>query len=250
MLFSPCVSTPPHLRKLTARLRSPLHLLLVSSLSCDPPHLPFAMAPLAPRRGEVQAYGIKSCLLDDSSDVISWNKAISEYVKNGQSDFALDCFMEMRKLNVGYDNVTFVVVLSAIAGTEYFDLSEQLHGIAIKSMLWNYAEFLLTSTVTHFCPKMDLTMDSFVLTALIDAYSKMGCMDEAKLLYMDCFDIASGNALVAGYVAIGDNHEALELFSSIVRTGQLPNHFTLATALKACSSLLPLNKGNKFILRQ
>ncbi|OAY85290.1 Pentatricopeptide repeat-containing protein [Ananas comosus] len=277
---------------------------------------------------QVQAYGIKSCLLDDSSDVISWNKAISEYVKNGQSDFALDCFMEMRKLNVGYDNVTFVVVLSAIAGTEYFDLSEQLHGIAIKvgfstdvsvsnnlinmyakmgnlncarqvfdemnevdlvswnSMIASCAnngleeesinylmdmlkhgvipdQFTLASVLRAcsgitrnsslhrqlhiFALKMDLTMDSFVLTALIDAYSKMGCMDEAKLLFshMDCFDIASGNALVAGYVAIGDNHEALELFSSIIRTGQLPNHFTLATALKACSSLVALEQGKQ-----
>ncbi|URE14579.1 repeat-containing protein [Musa troglodytarum] len=275
---------------------------------------------------QVLAYGNKTCLLDDFADVLSRNKIMSEHVRNGDYDAALECFLEMKRLNFGYDNVTFVIVLSAVTSGEYFEAGEQLHAMVTKAGLcsdvsvsnslinmyakmgslayarhvfedmkefdlvsWNTMisncaqnsleaesvelfikmlrlgvlpdQFTMASTlracsginigylmleqVHCFALKQGLFMDIFVLTALVDVYAKKGKMEEAELLFsgMDWFDLASCNALIAGYVINGYPNKALDLFSSITRSGERPNDFTLATVLKACGGLVTFENG-------
>ncbi|XP_064973075.1 pentatricopeptide repeat-containing protein At4g33170-like [Musa acuminata AAA Group] len=275
---------------------------------------------------QVLAYGIKTCLLDDFADVLSRNKIMSEHVRNGDYDAALECFLEMKRLNFGYDNVTFVIALSAVTSGEYFEAGKQLHAMVTKAGLcsdvsvsnslinmyakmgslayarhvfedmkefdlvsWNTMisncaqnsleaesvelfikmlrlgvlpdQFTMASTlracsgitigylmleqVHCFSLKQGLFMDIFVLTALVDAYAKKGKMEDAELLFsrMDWFDLASCNALIAGYVINGYPNKALDLFSSITRSGERPNDFTLATVLKACSGLVAFENG-------
>ncbi|XP_072953475.1 pentatricopeptide repeat-containing protein At4g33170 [Typha angustifolia] len=278
---------------------------------------------------QVRAYGIKSCLInDDCSDVISWNKTMSKHVRNGENGSVLDCFLEMKMLNVGYDNVTFVILISAITGMECFEVGKQIHGVVLKMgfcmdvsvsnnlinmyskmgrldcsmqlfddmeqvdlVSWNSIisscaqNGLEQESIVHFVDmlkhgfvpdqftvasilracsgiknlsflhsqvhavalKLDLSRDSFVLTALIDVYARMGFIDEARVLFgrIDWFDIASYNALIAGYVTNNENRKALELFSSVIRMGEGPNHFTLATALNACSGLVAFGEGKQ-----
>ncbi|XP_008789295.2 pentatricopeptide repeat-containing protein At4g33170 [Phoenix dactylifera] len=277
---------------------------------------------------QVRAFGIKSCLFDDSSDVISWNKTMSEHVKAGENDSVLACFVEMKRLDVGQDNVTFVIVLSAATVVECLEIGKQIHGMAVKTgfcsevsvsnnlikmyakmnnmnsarqvfdemeeldlVSWNSMissstqngleeesigffidmlkhgivpdEFTLASIlracsgitrgssfheqVHSFAIKLGLFMDNFVLTALIDVYAKKGSLEEAEILFggMDWFDLASCNALIAGYVTNHDNYKALDLFMSMIRNGERSNHFTLATVLKACSGLVAFEQGKQ-----
>ncbi|KAJ4973513.1 hypothetical protein NE237_006687 [Protea cynaroides] len=277
---------------------------------------------------QVQAYGIKMCSFDDKSDVIVWNKTISQYSQVGEYWAAVHCFVELKRSDVEYDNVTFVVVLGAIASINDLHLGKQVHGMVMKSgfgseiyvanslinmhakmgcldysraifeemeqldlVSWNsmisnctqsgleeesmilflgllrdglrpdqftLASVLRACSVVHdgaqlgkqihvHAVKTGNVDDNFVLTALIDAYVKCGCMEGAELLFNKAydFDLAACNALMAGYITNQDGHKALNLFSLIQKHEQMPNQFTLATVLKGCGSLVDLKQGKQ-----
>ncbi|XP_042482746.1 pentatricopeptide repeat-containing protein At4g33170 isoform X2 [Macadamia integrifolia] len=277
---------------------------------------------------QVQAYAMKMFLFDDKSDAIVWNKTISQYSQVGEYWAAIECFVELKRSNIECDNVTFVVVLSAIAGINDLQLGEQIHGMVLKtgfdseiyvanslinmyakmgyldysrkifeemkqldlvswnSMISNFVlsgleeesvilflgllrdglrpdQFTLASvlracSVVHegshlgkqvhvHAVKTGNVEDDFVVTALIDAYAKCGCMEEAEVLFNKTydFDLTPCNALMAGYITNQDGHKALNLFSLIQKHEQKPNRFTLATVLKACGSLVVLEQGKQ-----
>ncbi|KAF6169584.1 hypothetical protein GIB67_003952 [Kingdonia uniflora] len=82
---------------------------------------------------------------------------------------------------------------------------------------------------------------------LIDVYGKSGRMKEAELLFSrsDGFDLVSWNTMMAGYVTNQDGHKALNLFSTIQKSGEKSNQFTLTTALNACSCLVAFQQGKQ-----
>ncbi|WOL08843.1 hypothetical protein Cni_G17596 [Canna indica] len=277
---------------------------------------------------QVQAYGIKRRLLDDFSDVISCNSFMSERVKSGDYDTVLERFLEMNRLNLDYDNVTFVIVLSAVTSGHHYEVGEQFHAMVKKlglcsdvsvsnslmnmyakmssldyanlvfeemevldlvswnTMISSFAQnslgaesvelfiemsrlgvppdqftlasilracsgisksYSLHEQIHCFSLKQGLFKDVFVLTALVDVYAKKGRLEEAEILFsgMDWFDLASCNALISGYVTNSCGNKALELFTSIIRAGERPNDFTLATVLKACSGLVAFEQGKQ-----
>lgn len=277
---------------------------------------------------QVRALGIKLNLFGGPPDAISSNRVISEHLKAGENDAVADHFMEMRRSGAPCDHVTFVVLLSALACSENFDLGKQAHGLVLKMgflagvsvsnslihmygkmgspssalalfdemphrdmISWNSLiscfvqhslvrdslckflemqrsgltpdQFTLSSvlrasstapTSPPFHPqvhgaamKAGLDGDIFVLTALIDAYTKQGSMPEAHLLHsgLCSFDAASFNALMRGYVANNESSTALLLFAAALSAGESSDPFTLATALKACSNSGAFSQGRQ-----
>ncbi|KAF6159726.1 hypothetical protein GIB67_029984 [Kingdonia uniflora] len=278
---------------------------------------------------QVKAYSIKICSFESNlDDVILWNKTMAEYFRAGKYLMAIDCFLEMKRMNVDYDNVSFVVVLSAVMGMSDMIIGQQIHTTAAKlgfdyftslannfiSMYskmgyldcalrvfnnmkeldlisWNSVisscvqsgfeaksitlflkllskglrpdQFTLAS-VLKACSaisegfhigkqihvhalKMGSGEDDLVSTALIDVYGKSGRMKEAELLFSrsDGFDLVSWNAMMAGYVTNQDGHKALNLFSTIQKSGEKSNQFTLTTALNTCSCLVAFQQGKQ-----
>ncbi|KAK9118117.1 hypothetical protein Scep_016210 [Stephania cephalantha] len=278
---------------------------------------------------QVMGYAVKMCLLDEyNSDAITWNKTMSKHISAGNDWEALECFGEMRSMNAEYDNVTFIVVLSAIMGTSMLDTGMQIHGMIVKigfdsdtsvannlinmyakiglldyaqmvfddmeeidliswnSMISSYArggseresialfldllrngtrpdEFTLASVlracsaspesfhlgrqVHVLAVKMDTIKDDFVLTALIDFYGKNAKMKEAEILFNRrvAFDLASWNAMMAGFITNNEGQKALDLFSLLHKCGEKLNQFAFATAIKACASLVSLDQGKQ-----
>lgn len=277
---------------------------------------------------QVRVFGLKLCLIDECSDVISWNMIISDFVKYGENRTALDSFVEMRRLNVGHDSATWVIVLSAVVGAYSLELGEEIHGLLLKGgffsdvsvanslinmyakmgsldcarkvfdemeemdmISWNSMisvslqngltghaidlfkdlleqgmtpdEFTMASVlracsgivgssslyeqVHCLAVKQGLSVDNFVLTALIDAYAKKRRLEEALFLFnnMDSLDLASYNALITGYIADGDSYKALELFKSRQWCSGKPDDYVLATVLKACSTLVAFEQGRQ-----
>ncbi|KAJ8636138.1 hypothetical protein MRB53_010405 [Persea americana] len=277
---------------------------------------------------QVQAYAIKICLFKENSDVVAWNKMLSGFFQGGKNEDVVEYFVEMKRSNVEFDNVTFIIILSAITSANDLDLGEQIHGVAIKSgfdseisvannlinmysktggldcmqrvfnemkeldlVSWNtvissYAQngceeksimlFLAMScdgvspdqftlaSVLRGCTaitegsflgkqvhvhalKTGLLADVFVYTSLIDVYAKNQNVQDAESLFSDMngYDLASCNAMIAGYVTNGENIKALSLFSSINKRGDRLNQFMLATAIKACSCLVGLEQGKQ-----
>ncbi|XP_068660162.1 pentatricopeptide repeat-containing protein At4g33170 [Aristolochia californica] len=165
----------------------------------------------------------------DELDLISWNTMISSYVQGGLGEEAIAFFMDLFHSAVMPDHVTLSSVLRACgAVTNGTIFGKQVHVLALKS---------------------GNLMDVFVLTSLLDYYAKNGRMEEADYLFNilnnSLFDLGSLNALMAGYVANGNYVKALKLFCLVQNYGEQSDHFTLATAFKACSSLVSLEHGKQ-----
>lgn len=93
-----------------------------------------------------------------------WNKKLSEYLLAGDNWGVIDRVVNMNGLNVDYNAVTLLVVMSAVAGTDDVELGKQVHGIAVKS---------------------GLDLDISVANSLINMYSKMACVYFAREVFND-----------------------------------------------------------------
>ncbi|XP_015572939.1 pentatricopeptide repeat-containing protein At4g33170 [Ricinus communis] len=168
---------------------------------------------------QIQAYATKLFFCDDNTDVVMWNKKLSEYLQAGAFWAAVDCFINMlTSSHVKYDNVTLVVVLAAATGTGDLMLGKLIHGMTLKS-----------------------GFDSVVSVAnsLINMYSKMGFVSLAHTVFtgMNELDLISWNSMISCYAQNGLQKESVNLLVGLLRDGLQPDHFTLASVLKACSSL-------------
>ncbi|XP_023536132.1 pentatricopeptide repeat-containing protein At4g33170 [Cucurbita pepo subsp. pepo] len=162
-------------------------------------------------------------------DLISWNTMISSYAQNNLEMEAISTFIDLLRNDMRPDQFTLASLLRACSTGdegEYYTLSSQVHGYAIKCGVVN---------------------DSFVSTALIDVYSKSGKVDEAEFLLRNKydFDLASWNALMFGYIKSNKSRKALELLNLMHEMGLLIDEITLATAIKASGCLINLEVGKQ-----
>ncbi|XP_010245939.1 PREDICTED: pentatricopeptide repeat-containing protein At4g33170 [Nelumbo nucifera] len=166
---------------------------------------------------QIQAYGIKMCLFDDNSDVIMWNKTISQHSQAGGYWEAVQCFKEMNKSGVANDNVTFIVTLGAVTDASDLNLGQQIHGMVVKT---------------------GFDSDVSVRNCLINMYAKMGFLDYAWGIFNDMkeLDLVSWNSMISSYAQKGLGEESLNLFLGLLREGLRPDQFTLASVLRACSA--------------
>ncbi|XP_071729719.1 pentatricopeptide repeat-containing protein At4g33170 [Rutidosis leptorrhynchoides] len=168
---------------------------------------------------QVQAYGIKLWLTDNGfSNVIPLNKIISQYYQSGDYWSAIKCFMDINRSNVKYDVVTLVVSIATVVSLGNLRLGEQIHGLTLKS-------------------GFDTNLN--VSNSLINMYSKMGCLKSATKVFfeMEETDVVSWNSMINSYVQSGLMEESVDLYKKMIRDGIKPDHFTLVSALRACSSL-------------
>ncbi|CAL9099720.1 unnamed protein product, partial [Musa acuminata var. zebrina] len=105
----------------------------------------------------------------------------------------------MRRAGVPSDPVTFTMVLAFSADLQDLESGQQLHCLVLKS---------------------GFDSDVFVGNALITAYSRAACADEAKRVFdeMAVRDLVSWNSLICGLTQDGDyGTEAIEFFLMMVR---------------------------------
>lgn len=183
---------------------------------------------------EVQAYAAKlaefitnvddkshppsSCDTTTNSDMFLWNKTLSQYIRAGENWAAIDCFRDMIRSKVGYDSVTLVIILSAIAGTNNSEAGKQIHGAALKS---------------------DFDSVLSVANSLINMYSKARCVQFAREVFnhMKEVDLVSWNSMISCCAQSGLGEESVNLFIRLLRDGLRPDQFTIASVLRACSCL-------------
>ena len=167
---------------------------------------------------QVQAYATKFSLYNDNSDVFLWNKTLSEYLQLGENWLAVKCFINMIRSKVKYDVVTLVVILPAVVGAHDLELGQQIHGFSVKS---------------------GFDSDVSVVNSLINMYSKSGSVYYAREVfkYMRELDLISWNTMISGCTQNGLEDESVRLFLDLLDSGLIPDQFTLASVLRACSSL-------------
>ncbi|KAF7830401.1 pentatricopeptide repeat-containing protein [Senna tora] len=168
---------------------------------------------------QLQAYMIKLFPFDDASDdVILWNKALSDYLREGEVWMAIDCFMDMIRSKVAYDSMTVVLILSVVASINHLGLGKQIHSTIVKS-------------------RLDQVVS--VANSLLNMYTKADSVCNAKRVFhhMKEVDLISWNTMISGCALSGLEEESIGLFIHLLRSGLMPDEFTIASVLKACSSL-------------
>lgn len=165
-------------------------------------------------------------------DLASWNSILSAYVHNSgaiREDVSLSLevltsFIEMQKSLIKANEVTLVALISACA-----ELG------ALSQGLWAHAYAL----------KHNLELNPFLGTALIDMYSKCGCIGLAHQLFdkLPHRDTLCYNAMIGGFGIHGYGHQALDLFKKMSLEGLAPDDATLVVTMSGCSHVGLVEEG-------
>ncbi|TXG51800.1 hypothetical protein EZV62_024324 [Acer yangbiense] len=162
---------------------------------------------------------------------ISWTAMITGYVKGKSPVQGLEMFQRMKA--EGKDQVTEATVVSVLSGCAdigALDLGRSVH---------------------CYVNKCNLGMNVTVNNALMDMYSKSGCLDMAlKIFYeMRKRDVFCWTTLISGYAFHGRGNNALEVFNDMLDSGITPNEVTFVSVLSACSHAGMLVEGQKLFNR-
>lgn len=160
----------------------------------------------------------------DERSVVSWTSMIAGYAREGQSDEAIELFLDMKKEGVKPDTFTVTTILHACASNGSLEKGKEVH---------NYIR--------------ENNMQSLpVSNALMDMYAKCGSMDDSYSVFseMTSKDIVSWNTMIGGYSKNCLPSEALDLFIEMQREIK-PDNVTMTCILPACASLAALNKGRE-----
>ncbi|EPS71926.1 hypothetical protein M569_02835, partial [Genlisea aurea] len=157
-------------------------------------------------------------------NLVTFNTAISLF---GKMDFIQDCiFMLAEVMNsMVVSECTFVNILSAL-GESHLQLGEQIHCVVIK--------FGFDGTVS-------------VSNCLISMYGKASpgsSLAEKMFEAASVKDTVSWNTLISAMACHGDEpKKILDTFTKMGMSGFSPNATTLSNALKSCSELESLSRG-------
>eukprot|EP01018_Ginkgo_biloba_P018582 Gb_16828 [translate_table: standard] len=154
-------------------------------------------------------------------NLVSWNAIIVAYAQHGNGKESLRLFEQMQRAGTSQNQFTFTTILSACDNLDVLEQGQQIH-----------ARILKTGFVSHL----------FVENALVDMYAKCGSVEKARLVFdkMPERDMVSWTAIIAGYAQNGHGLESQNLFFQMQQAGMKPDHFTFASVLSACASLVIL----------
>lgn len=145
-----------------------------------------------------------------------WNSMIAGYVQNGFGDKALLAFEEMGVEGFEPDEFTVVSVLSACAQIGDLDAGKRIH---------------------HMIEHKGIAVNQFVLSGLVDMYSKCGDLVNARLVFESCNEKNNfcWNAMISGFSVNGKCKEVLEYFGRMEEFNIRPDAVTFLSVLSACA---------------
>ncbi|KAH7683512.1 TPR-like protein [Dioscorea alata] len=149
-------------------------------------------------------------------DVGVWNALIGGHVHNGCFSDVLRIFQDLEMSGLIPDELTIVCVLSACANLGELEMGKKIH-LYIKERF--------------------LDVNAKIGTALIDMYSKCGCIAKSKEVFdmMHEKDATAWTSMIGGLAIHGQTEDALQLFSLMQRYGVRPDGVTFVGVLCACS---------------
>ncbi|XP_024522736.1 pentatricopeptide repeat-containing protein At1g11290, chloroplastic-like [Selaginella moellendorffii] len=161
-----------------------------------------------------------------SPDVVSWTALILGYELNGDSEQALECFMQMERSDCRPDARTFTAALTASTTLAAFDAGRRIDALVTGQ---------------------GLESEPFLSACLVDFYSKCGRVEAARYIFDStaAVGVVHWGALMAGYGRQGESEEVITLFGRLVDEGLKPNAVVLLAVLSACSHAGLLEKGRK-----
>ncbi|WCJ21602.1 Tetratricopeptide repeat (TPR)-like superfamily protein [Euphorbia peplus] len=161
-------------------------------------------------------------------DLVSWTSMISLYVHNGQANEAIEVFYSMKETDVGFDSVTLISILSAVASLSILKKGKEIHGYILRN------SFLLEGSLSN---------------ALLDMYAHCGSLESASKIFT-CTEIRSlisWTAMINAYGMHGLGELAIELFGKLEDQGLIPDHITFLALLYACSHSGLVDEGKRIL---
>ncbi|XP_015573462.2 pentatricopeptide repeat-containing protein At5g43790 [Ricinus communis] len=185
--------------------------------------------------------GVARYLFDQISrpDLAMWNSILTAYVRNANNKSdddddvtslsleTLYLFSKMQYSAVKPNEVSIVALVSACANLG-----------ALSQGAWAHLYILKNN---------NLRLNRYVGTALIDMYSKCGCLDIAYQV----FDILSQrdtfcyNSMIGGFAIHGCGHRALGLYEKMKLESLVPDNVTFVVTMCACSHVGLVEDGCK-----
>ncbi|KAI4345699.1 hypothetical protein L6164_012799 [Bauhinia variegata] len=175
-------------------------------------------------------------------DLATWNSILAAYthktragpcystdsVDADMSFEALCLFNEMLESQIRPNEVTLVALISACSNLG-----------ALSQGTWAHAYLL----------RNNLKLNRFVGTALVEMYSKCGCLNLAYQLFdkLSERDTFCYNAMIGGFALHGHGHQALELYNKMKLEGLAPDGATILVTMFACSHVGLVEKGRKIL---
>lgn len=162
-------------------------------------------------------------------DIGVWNALLGGYVSNGWFAEALQFFEELQASGLRPDEPTLISALCACGHLGALDVGKTIH---------SYVE------------ERFLNFDPILGTALIEMYSKCGCIEGSREVFskMEKKDAMAWTSMIRGFAVHGYAKDALELFSLMQRTGLEPDGVTFVGVLCACSHAGLVKEGLRYFM--
>ncbi|KAK3002789.1 hypothetical protein RJ639_018347 [Escallonia herrerae] len=159
-----------------------------------------------------------------NKNLVSWTILISGLTKIDGFFEAIGLFREMMKSGLLPNAVTIASVVPAFAKLALTSMGKSVHGFWVRR---------------------NFESNVFVGTALLDMYSRFGCIAVARKVFdkMPDKNVVSWNTIILGYADNGFGEEALWLSNLMRKRGVLVDYFTVMSMLSACLSVEHLQVG-------
>ncbi|KAG5242231.1 pentatricopeptide repeat-containing family protein [Salix suchowensis] len=155
-----------------------------------------------------------------NKDTVTWNTMITGYVESGNLGAAWEFLKSMKRRGFQADGYTFGSILKGVAHACRHDPGQQVHSLIIK---------------------IGYEHNVYASSALLDMYAKCERVEEAYDVFqcMPVRNFVSWNALIDGFVQVGDRETAFWLLDCMQMEGVRVEDGTFAP-------LLTLLDGDKF----
>ncbi|KAK4258133.1 hypothetical protein QN277_007623 [Acacia crassicarpa] len=142
-------------------------------------------------------------VFDEMSErnVITWTAVMSGLVQNELYEDSLRLFGQMRcSGSVNPNSLTYLSSLTACSGLQALKVGCKIHGL-----LW----------------KLGMQSDMLIESALMDLYSKCGCIESAWKIFESTeeLDVVSLTVILVAFAQNGLEEEAIQIFMRIVKSG-------------------------------
>ncbi|CAN6199960.1 unnamed protein product [Urochloa humidicola] len=162
----------------------------------------------------------------DYKDVVSWSTIIAGYSLNGMYHSSVNLFTEMLSSGVKPNSTTLATILPSLSELKLFRYGKQIHCFSVRN---------------------ELDHNEFLVSALIDFYSKQGLIGEAEILFefTPKKDLVIWNSMVGGYAVNEDSDSALHALREMQKVEHRPDHVTVVSVLPLCNQHSRLLQGKE-----
>lgn len=158
---------------------------------------------------------------------VTWSSMIAGYVQNDLHEEALKLFRRAQKMGTELTQFSLSATVSACASLAATIEGTQLHAIVMKA---------------------GFDSNIFVITSLLNVYSRCGQMEKAYLVFTDIKEknVVLWNAMIAGFSRHAHVWECMILFEKMQQNAMHPNEVTYISVLSAFSHTGLVEKGRHY----